>query len=45
MIIGLDEFRGGKWNSLRWLLYMPFVTQLKKNPLAVNRRDPFDESD
>jgi sterol desaturase/sphingolipid hydroxylase (fatty acid hydroxylase superfamily) len=36
MQIGLDEFREPKWQDLRWLIYLPFVSKIKG--YAINKR-------
>ena len=36
MQIGLRNFREPKWQDLRWLIYLPFVT--KVNDYSINRR-------
>ena len=36
MQIGLKNFREPKWQDLRWLIYLPFVT--KVNDYSINRR-------
>lgn len=36
MQIGLDEFREPKWQNLRWLIYLPFVSKIKG--YALNKR-------
>ena len=36
MKIGLRNFREPKWQNLRWLIYLPFVT--KVNDYSINRR-------
>jgi sterol desaturase/sphingolipid hydroxylase (fatty acid hydroxylase superfamily) len=36
MKIGLDEFREPKWQDLRWLIYLPFVSRIKG--YAINKR-------
>jgi len=37
MQIGLSNFREAKWQNLRWLVYLPFVTKIKG--YAINKRD------
>lgn len=37
MQIGLDEFREPKWQDLRWLIYLPFVSKIKG--YAINKRN------
>lgn len=36
MVIGLSNFREPKWQNLRWLIYLPFVTQV--NDYSINKR-------
>ena len=36
MQIGLNEFREPKWQDLRWLIYLPFVSKIKS--YAINKR-------
>ncbi|MFK5913501.1 MAG: sterol desaturase family protein [Woeseiaceae bacterium] len=36
MQIGLEDFREPKWQNLRWLLYLPFVSSIKD--YAINKR-------
>ncbi len=40
MKIGLRNFRKGKWQNLRWLIYLPFVSRL--DDYAINKR-PIDD--
>jgi sterol desaturase/sphingolipid hydroxylase (fatty acid hydroxylase superfamily) len=37
MQIGLNEFREPKWQNLRWLIYLPFVSKIKG--YAINKRN------
>ena len=36
MEIGLHSFRQAKWQNLRWLIYLPFVSSI--NDYAINKR-------
>ena len=36
MEIGLHEFRQAKWQNLRWLIYLPFVSSI--SDYAINKR-------
>ena len=36
MKIGLQGFREAKWQNLRWLIYLPFVSKI--NDYAINKR-------
>lgn len=36
MEIGLQDFREPKWQNLRWLIYLPFVSKIKR--YAINKR-------
>lgn len=37
MEIGLQDFREAKWQNLRWLIYLPFVSNIKS--YAINKRN------
>ena len=37
MQIGLNNFREPKWQDLRWLIYLPFVSKIKH--YAINKRN------
>lgn len=37
MEIGLQDFREPKWQNLRWLIYLPFVSNIKS--YAINKRN------
>ena len=39
MKIGLQNFRKGRWQNLRWLIYLPFVSRI--DDYAINKR-PID---
>lgn len=36
MLIGLHDFREPKWQNLRWLIYLPFVSKIQD--YAINKR-------
>lgn len=40
MQIGLKNFRKGRWQDLRWLIYLPFVSRL--DDYAINKRSMED---
>lgn len=40
MEIGLQDFREPKWQNLRWLIYLPFVSKI--NRYAINKRSMED---
>ena len=52
MDIGLKKFKQAKWGSLRWLLYMPFITEVpnyligtKRSNETTSSEEETDESD
>jgi len=40
MLIGLNEFREPRWQTLRWLVYLPFITDV--HSYATSRRQDAD---
>ncbi len=39
MTLGLKEFRHPKWQTLRWVLYMPFVTNVPNYLISTHKDD------